>query len=208
MITLGLILMRPSALLWALAAGAVAAIYLRAIPPPKVAVARPDLWRAVLGDPRSSATAWRRRRAISMAIHVAVVLLLAAAAADPCLRRPRTVVFVVDNSRSMEAVANGLSRLDKARAMVEAHLQALGPGEFAAIVATAGQPVVVSAADRDLQRLAGAIKRLRPADLPSRVSEAIEVAASQAADGTRLEIHLVSDGCFAQAEKIGPCPAS
>lgn len=206
MISPAFILMRPSALLWALAAGAVVVLYLRAIRPPRVVVARPYLWQDVLGEPRSSASAWRRRRVISAAIHIGVVVLLAAAAADPYLRRPRTVVFVVDNSRSMEAVEGGSSRLAKARELLARQLETVGPREYAAIISTAGQPVVVSPAEQDLQRVADSIERLRAADLPSRVVEAVDVARRQAVRGTQPEIHVFSDGCFDGGGKTDLAP--
>lgn len=201
MITPAIILMRPSTLLWALAAGVVVVLYLRAIRPPRVEVARPKLWQEVLGEPRSSAATWRRRRLISAAIHMSVVLLLALAAGDPCLQRPRTVVFVIDNSQSMEAVDGGTSRLARARELLTKHLETIGPREYAAIVTTAGQPVVVSPAEQNLERVAVAIERIRSVDLPSRVSDALDLAAGQAARGTRLQVHLLTDGCFKGADQ-------
>ena len=201
MITPAIILMRPSTLLWALAAGVVVVLYLRSIRPPRVQVARPNLWREVLGEPRSSAQVWRRRRMISAAIHISVVMLLALAAGDPCLQRPRTVVFVVDNSQSMGAVEGGTSRLTSARALLKKYLETIGPREYAAIVTTAGRPVVVSPAEQNLERVAGAIERIRSVDLPSQVSDALAIATDQAARGTRLQIHLLSDGCFEGADQ-------
>lgn len=206
MITPAIILMRPSALLWALAAGAVVVFYLRAIRPPRVVVARPNLWHEVLGEPRSAAGLWRRRRVVSGAIHVVIVLLIALAAADPCVRRPRTVVFVVDNSRSMEAVEEDGTRLTKAQSLLREYLSTLGPREYAAIVTTAGQPVVVSPAEQNLHRVARALKRVRSVDLPSRVREAIDLASEQTANGTNSQIHVLSDGLFegAVSEDLGP----
>lgn len=196
MIIPAIILMRPSALLWALAAGLVVVFYLRSIRPPQMVMARPHLWREVLGEPRSSTSLWRRRRLTSGAIHVGIVLLLALAAADPCLHRPRTVVFVIDNSRSMEAAEAGTTRLAKTRALLAKYLETIGPREYAAIVTTAGQPVVLSPAEQSLARVADAIQRIRTTDLPSHVTEALDIAARQAARGTLLQVHLLSDGCF------------
>ena len=202
MITPAIILMRPSTLIWALVAGVVVVLYLRTIRPPQVAVARPSLWREVLGEPRSSASVWRRQRLVSAAIHVGIVLLLALAAADPCLRRPRTVVFVVDNSQSMEAVEGDASRIAVARKLLTQHLKTIGPREYGAIVTTADQPVVVSPAEWDMKRVGNAIERIRSADLPSRMIEAIDVAAELAARGTHLQIHVISDGCFGGADEL------
>ena len=203
MIIPAIILMRPSALLWFLAAGVIVVLYLRPIRPPRAVVARPYLWREVLGDPRSAARQWRRRRLLSAAIHVLIVLLLALAAADPCLRRPRTVVFVVDNSQSMEATDGKESRLARTQELLATQLEILGPREYAAIITTAGQPVVVSPAEQNLARVTAAIQRIHPVDLPSRVTEALDVAARQAAPGTMLRIHLFSDGCFEGADLAG-----
>jgi hypothetical protein len=201
-----LILMRPSALPWALAAGVIVLLYLRAIRPPHVVASRPNLWHQVLGEPRSSASAWFRRRAMSASIHVAIVMLLVLAATDPCLRRPRTVLFIVDNSRSMEAAEAGESRLAHARSLLKEYLETIGPREYAALVTTAGQPVVVSPAEQNLTRVAAAIERIRAADLPSCVAEAVDVARQLPAAGTRLEVHILSDGCFDRAAEtdLGP----
>ncbi len=201
-----IILMRPSALPWALAAGVVVLLYLRAIRPPRVVGARPHLWRQVLGEPRSSASQWFRRRVISASLHAAIVLAIALAATDPCLRRPRTVVFVVDNSRSMEAVEGGSSRLTAALALVNDALETIGPREYAALVTTAGRPVVVCPAEQNIERVAVAAERIRAADLPSRATEAVEDASQLAVRGTQLEIHVLSDGCFdgAAEEPLGP----
>lgn len=198
--------MRPSALFWALAAGAVVMLYLRTIRPPRVVISRPYLWREVLGEPRPSASAWRRRRVVSAATHIAIVVLLALAAADPCLRPPKTLVFVVDNSRSMEAVDGSNSRLARAQELLAKTLEAIGPRQYAAIVTTAGEPVVVASAEQDLRHLADRIQRLQAVDLPSRVSEAVELARGLAARGTEPEIHVFSDGCFAKVGQadLGP----
>ncbi len=198
--SLALILLRPSTLLWALLAGAVVVFYMRAIRPLRVVIARPYLWQEVLGETRSAAGAWRRRRAISLTFHVGVVILLSLAAAEPCLRRPRTVVLVVDNSPSMEAVEQGSDRLARAKRLAVECLETLEPGEFAAVVTTAGRPVVVCAAESDFQRVADAIGRIRTANLPSRVVEAADVASGLAATGTETEVHVFSDGCFDGAE--------
>ena len=200
MITPAIILMRPSALLWALAAGAVVVLYLRAIRPPRVVTARPNVWQEVLGEPRSSAVAWRRRRLISAAIHASIVFLLALAAADPCVQRPRTVVFVVDNSRSMEAVVGGSSRLARVKESLKEHLETIGPREYAALITTAGQPVVISAAEQNLDRISHAIERIQAVDLPSQMVGAIERASGLVAKGTRLEVCVFSDGLFSGAD--------
>lgn len=206
MIMPAIILMRPSALVWGLAAGAIVLLYLRAVRPPRVVVSRAYLWRQVLGEPRSSASAWFRRRLGSAAIHVGIVLLLVLAAADPCLRRPRTVVFVVDNSQSMEAVENGNSRFARAQAILADHLKRIGPREYAALITTAGHPVVVSPAEQNLDRVAAAAQRIRRVDLSSRMADAVRIAAGLAATGTRLQVHVISDGCFdgADATDLGP----
>ena len=50
-----MILMRPSALLWGLAAAVIVLVYLRAIRPARVEVATGRLWLRILGEPRTSA---------------------------------------------------------------------------------------------------------------------------------------------------------
>jgi hypothetical protein len=201
-ITPAIILTRPSALLWALPAAVVVLLYLRSIRPPQVAIARSYIWKQVLGEARSSMQRWRRRRLVSAAIHVVVVLLLAFAAADPCLRQPRTVVFVVDTSQSMEAAEAGTTRLEEARKLLHRHLEQVGPREFAALITTAGPPVILSAAEQNHARLTTAVNEIRAADRPSDVAQAVDLAQGLAAPGTKLDIHVFSDGCFESSAEV------
>ena len=196
MIAPAIILIHPSALLWTLAVGAVVALYLRPIRPPRAVVARPHLWQKVLGKPHSGADKWRRRRIVSAAIMASIVVLLSLAAADPCWNRPRTVVFVVDTSNAPETT-DSAAWLSKAKTAIEEQLDTVGPREYAALISTAGQPLVVCPAEQNKERVQAVLERFRTANLPSQMDAALELAKRQAAPGTRLQIQVFAEGTAA-----------
>lgn len=191
MIAPAMILMRPSALLWGLAAAAIVLVYLRAIRPARVEVATGRLWLRILGEPRTSAKLWRRRRVRSAAIHMAILGLIVFAAADPCWNRPRTVVLVIDNSLDTAGPGGQANPLAEAKQAAQSVIRSLGDREYGAVMSTAGAPVLVCGRQQDRKGLAAAVERLTAVDRPSRMDDAIGVAAELAAPGTRLEIHAI-----------------
>ena len=197
MIAPAIILTHPSALLWALAVGAVVALYLRPIRPPRAVVVRPHLWQKVLGEPRSAPAPWRRRRIVSATVMASIVVLLALAAADPCWNRPRTVVFVVDTSNTPETTDSTADWLTETKTAIQKHLDAVGPREYAALISTAGQPLVFCPAEQNKERVRAMLERLRTANLPSQIDAALKLAEHQAAPGTHLQIHVFAEGSAA-----------
>ncbi len=196
MIAPAIILTHPAALLWAFAAGAVVALYLRPIRPPRAVVVRPHLWQKVLGEPRSAPAPWRRRRIMSATLTASIVTLLALAAADPCWNRPRTVVFVVDTSNTPKTT-DSAAWLTETKTTIQRHLNTIGPREYAALISTAGQPLVVCPAEQNKERVRAMLERLHTASLPSQTDAALKLAERQAAPGTRLQIHVFAEGTVA-----------
>lgn len=196
MIAPAIILTHPSALLWTLAVGAVVVLYLRPTRPPRAVVARPHLWQKVLGDARSAPARWRRRRIVSATLMAGIVVLLALAAADPCWNRPRTVVFVVDTSNTPETT-DSTAWLTETKTAIRRRLDTIGPRECAALISTAGQPLVVCPAEQNKERVRAMLERLHTASLPSQVDAALELAKRQAAPGTRPQTHVFAKGTAA-----------
>ena len=201
MIAPAMILMRPSALLWGLAAAAIVLVYLRAIRPARVEVATGRLWLRILGEPRTSARLWRRRRVRSAAIHMAILGLIVFAAADPCWNRPRTVVLLIDNSLDTAAPGGQANRLDQAKQAAQSVIRSLGEREHGVVISTAGAAVLVCGRQQDRNRLAAAVDRLTAVARPSRMRQAVRVAAELAAPATRLEIHAIGPQYSAGTEQ-------
>ncbi len=186
-----MILMRPSALLWGLAAAAIVLVYLRAIRPARVEVATGRLWLRILGEPRTSARLWRRRRVRSAAIHMAILGLIVFAAADPCWNRPRTVVLVIDNSLDTAAPVGQANRLAEAKQAAQSVIRSLSDREYGRDVNRGRGRIGLRPATGPEVRLAAAVDRLTAVERPSRMEDAVRVAAELAAPGTRLEIHAI-----------------
>src|SRR5689334_15364201 len=105
------------------AAGAAAALFLVKVRPPRVRVPSLLFWTKVLSD-RRERTLWERiRRAVSLAVTIAIAAALALAFVRPVRARPTVggaparLLIAIDSSWSMLArTRNGETRWDRALA--------------------------------------------------------------------------------------------
>ena len=152
---------------WALAiaaAGVAAWLFFIKVRPPRLLVPSLLLWRRVLDDRREQ-TLWERiRKAVSLALTVAIALMLALAGLGPALRGNRAdgssgrLVIVLDSSWSMLArTRDGETRWD--RAVAQARRLASGGAEVA-LATTADGLVEGPTTDRAL--VDAALDRLAP----------------------------------------------
>jgi hypothetical protein len=148
-------------------AGLAAALFLVKVRPPRVRVPSLLFWTKVL-DERREQTLWERiRRAVSLAVTVAIAAALAFAFLRPARRATtngtagtRTLV-AIDSSWSMLArTRSGETRWERALAEARRLAAAAGPGAEVAI-ATTGDGLI-EAPTSDLAVLDAAIDRLTP----------------------------------------------
>jgi len=177
-----------------LSAGAVAAwIFYLKVRPPRVAVPSLLLWRRVL-DAKRELTWWERvRRAVSLALTVAVAVLLAIAVTRPGPAvagggvRGRTVI-VLDSSWSMLAeTAGGESRWDRAIDIAR-RLAASAGGDDVALATTA-EGLVEGPTD-DLALIETALGALGPSGGGETAWPRI---------GGASAVHFITDGAVARA---------
>lgn len=151
----------------------------------------------------------RMHRWILLLLRMAMIAALAVALARPVLRGPwgtaaqggrLAAVIVLDCSGSMAFEENGTPRIDLARGAARQVLEALEPGDSAALILTGidvdpqGQPPV-PLLTTDLQSVAEQIATVRAgagkADLPQALRQALDVL-QQAGEGVR-DIYVICD---------------
>ena len=166
----------------------------------RVVVAFAPLWSAGVGERRSERWARRLRRWLSLALQLAIFVLVLLAAADP---RPvaadhagRSVVVLVDRSASMSATDEPGTRLAAARAVARAQVTGLRPADRALVASFAADVTVESGFESDPVRLARAVDRVSASDEPGDLGRALTFAASVLRAAPHPTIVLVSDGAF------------
>jgi hypothetical protein len=177
-----------------LAATAAAAwIFLIKLRPPRTLVPSLLLWQKVLDESRER-TLWERiRRAVSLAVTVAIALMLALAAVQPQRRlspqsaRSGRRLIVLDSSLTMMArTSTGETRWERAVAQAK-RLSAAAAGEVA-LATTADGLVEGPTADRAL--IDAALDRLAPTGSDRTLWPHVAAAA---------DVHFVTDGALARA---------
>src|SRR5919202_1791294 len=112
-------LANPTALLWALLAIPVVIFYILKIRLKRVPVSTVIFWRQIFDEKRPRSLWQRLRHLLSLAVQLALLVLLAGALAEPFFTwealSARRVILVLDNSASMSATDVTPSRLAKAK---------------------------------------------------------------------------------------------
>jgi len=159
------------------------------------------LWQRFLAENEANAPFQRLRRHALLILQLAILALVVIALARPFRTGNRLQgslqVLILDASASMQAVDESPNRFEAARRQALAMVDALGPAsegqEMIALVAGA-QAEVRQSATTDKALLRRAIESARVTDTPTRLEEALRVAATLVKDRPGAEVHLFSDG--------------
>lgn len=206
------------ALLWSLLALApLIAAYLLKVRPRKRTTTAFFLWEQVLTDRKPNRLWDQLRNVISLLIMAAAFAAIALAMAGPRLaaETPSDLLIVIDNSLSMQADEQGVSRLDRAKERARDLARAMN-GVQRAAVATLGEKLrYVSHLSDNPRELLAAIDRvtptyetLNPTALPSRTdaqdAEAEEEKESEDAPATRRVLFLTDHANDETPEHVEP----
>jgi hypothetical protein len=146
------------------------------------------------------------RRPVSLAAQLSILLAVVVAVAEPLFRRPQLVVFVLDNSASMNATDIQPSRLDRAKQWMQKEIERLAyPDEMAVILGGPSPRRVCGVTSRRTQ-LAAAVAKIRPSRGRTRVREAVDMARRIASGSRDGAILVLSDGCFPEASDLASAP--
>jgi Mg-chelatase subunit ChlD len=114
----------------------------------------------------------------------------------PAQRKGKFQVLLIDNSASMSATDVAPSRLEAARQAALKIVDALGADDSAAVVVVNSRATLVQAPTASKELLRAAIKDLPQTVRTTSIDDALRLAEALAHPG-RTDVHLFSDGCFA-----------
>jgi hypothetical protein len=165
------------------------------------------LFRDALPDERTTRLFTRLRNLLSLLLALVIAALIAFGLGLPEWARlegpPRTAVFVLDGTASMQALlGDGRSRFEHARAEALERLDALGPGDRAIVLLAGPEARVLHPLDEDLPSVARALRAATPTDAPGGADEALAWASAlcaregDAPDGAPADcvVHVLTDG--------------
>jgi uncharacterized membrane protein len=165
------------------------------------------LWAPETAEQKAPALLQRFQRDPLLLLQLAALVALALALARPAItllgEGERKVVVVLDTSASMKATDVAPSRFAAARAKATELVRSLREGTEAMVIEAGIQPRVTAALTRDHARALDAIQRAAARDSPNRLGEAVRTALALIGDDPWAEIHVFTDGAFAEAPEAG-----
>jgi len=168
-----MILLRPSALVWAMLAVPLVLLYLRQMPSRRRRVATGFLWRQVLGDPPASGPWWKWRRGVSAAVHLVVLALVVLAMAEPLWQPPRRIALVIDNSAAAGESSEEAAPLEKVRLLALEHVRSLGEHDQMAVLTAGGRAHFACGLTASRETLEEAVRRAERVEAVPRLDEAV-----------------------------------
>jgi hypothetical protein len=194
----------PESFGWALLALVVAALYLWRSAPRQYEVATFSLWQRAL----ARRPAWFALRFwLSFGAQIAFVLLIVTALAEPFWKQitgsPRDLVLVLDVSASMSAVEGPSSRFEAMRSEARRMIENLRPGEQMAILSAGATIHPIGRWGASRQSLLAAVDALQPTDGPTRISDAVALAADLLRGRLNAHIVVLTDATFPEASTVG-----
>ena len=193
----------PAAFLFALSLPVVVLFYLLKRKRVVKLVPSTILWQKFLAETQASAPFQRLRHNWLLLLQLLLLLLAVLALTRPYFsgRTPDASlqVVILDASASMQARDGEPTRFDSARAgalkLVDALKSGFGPKSGQMLIMLAGANAEVKqSATSEKSALRRALESARPTDSPTRLAEALRVAATLTQDKPNAEIHLFSDG--------------
>jgi len=165
------------------------------------------LWQAAPKFQGSSSFFQRMQRDPLLLLQLLALLLLALALARPSItvmgESERKLVVVLDTSASMKARDVAPSRFDAAKARAASLVAALVEGTRVMVIEAGVQPRVTAPMGADRNLALDAIEAATARDLPNRVTDALRTARALIGEDPRAEIHVFTDGAFAEPPLAG-----
>lgn len=196
----------PTALGWLLLAIPIVIFYILKIRLRRVPVSTVLFWQQIFEEKQPRSIWQRLRHLLSLLVQLAMLLLLVLALAEPYFNwevtDARRLVLVLDNSASMRADDVSPSRFEHARTLALRYIDGLRVRDEMAIVAAGTQPQVICGLAGHQRTLRQALDSIEPADGPTHVDQAVELARRLIADGKNGRVVVLTDGCFEGADKL------
>jgi hypothetical protein len=187
-------LLAPTALLAALFAVPIVAMYILKMRRPQRVVPSTFLWQPVLHDIQANSPWQKLRTNLLLMLQLLALAALVLALARPYLLRAAPVagdvVVVLDVSALMNATDVSPTRLDAAKARIASLIDDLPPGDEMSIVAMSRHPRVLIAQSSDHAALHDALNRASAGAEASSPDAALAVAAGLVRGSKRASLYL------------------
>ncbi|MFO0660484.1 MAG: VWA domain-containing protein [Polyangiaceae bacterium] len=196
--------------LWLLAALVpLIGLYILKVRRTRVRVASTWLWASARRDVLARSPFQKLTVQVPLILQILALALLAFALAGPATRHRAIlgdhIAIVIDTSASMSAVdpQSHQARIELAKRAATDALSALSPGSDAMVLASGREPKLVSAPDRDPQRLAEAIAKLQAEDVEGDLGAAIAFAVDRLKQqGASRRVVVFTDGALAHPDSL------
>lgn len=189
----------PLGFLFALFLPAIIILYILKLRRIKTPVSSTLLWKQSLEDLRANAPFQKLKNNLLMVLQLIAVAILTLALARPVLElgglQGQHYMVMIDQSASMNATDESPSRLEKAKEKAVQLVNDMSMGDQMMVVAYSSSAHVLCTFQQDKGALRQIIQSIQPTDNPTKIQDAVMIAASSA-DLPRLEVFIFSDGGF------------
>lgn len=176
------------------------AFYFLKLKRPRMEVPSLVLWRQVMADQRVNSPFQRFRRNLLLWLQLAALLLLCFAGLQPFIHassdRAEYLPVLIDTSASMAALdaPRGKSRMEEAKARVGELIDNLPPYQRISLIAFHGNARRLTDFTDNRRILRDALDKLQPADVPSRLDDALRMTQALARTQPVKQAVLYTDG--------------
>ncbi|MCC6445169.1 MAG: VWA domain-containing protein [Armatimonadetes bacterium] len=204
---------QPISLTWLLfLVPVIVLLYLLKLRRKEMTVSSVYLWSQALKDVQANAPFQKLRRNLLLFLQLLIVGLLVAGFARPFVRvralGGKNVVVILDGSASMKATDVRPSRFEEARRTALAMVDTLGRGDQMMVMAATSRVRILAPFTSAKADLKAALRRAEAADTPTRLKEALTLAASVTSARPDSRIYLLSDGAARDLEAMPPLPGT
>ena len=193
---------------WGLLALPIIALYILKVRLRRIPTSTLLFWNQLFDEKKPRSWLQRLRHWLSLLLQLAFLGLIVAALIDPLWswqkETRRSIVLILDNSASMQAVEDGgESRLALAKKSALLSIQSLRDGDQMAVVSAGGVPQVVWGMTNHQRWLEDAIESIPAYDAPSKIEESVELA-KRLLSGIEGEGETIvfTDGCSGELESL------
>lgn len=188
---------------WFLALGLalpVIALYFLKLKRKRLPVSSTWLWMRSINDLRVNAPFQRLRKSLLLFLQLLLIAVAALALTRPLGKEEKVQgklwVLLIDRSASMDMTDVEPSRLEAAKDLARATVRTMGDDDQVMVITFAREPHVLVPATTDRPLAERAITAIEPAETGTRITEAFQLAVSNAKTFPQAEIVLLTDGNF------------
>lgn len=191
-------ILAPANFAFAALIGAILLLYILRLKRRERVISSTMLWPTALRDLQANAPWQKLRSSLLMWLQIAFIALCVMALVRPAIRTlaggGQNMAIILDASASMNATDISPSRFGQAQNEALKLVNALSPGDSAAIILAGAQTRVLASPTNDRNALKSAINNARAQDTSNNLNDAIALATSLLQKKKSAQIYVLSDG--------------